>query len=301
MSASTRTSRPGRGAARRDRARDRVLRRRLGEVALRRAGRGLAVRPSRPRRPARAGVRRLAGPRAAVRVRDGDGSRRPASGDSSPAPRTWPRTTPRARATRSSPRSASTGSARTRCGRPRCSSSSSTRPASSSPRRASRRAARRLGRLSRPRLPGRARGARRARDHLRHAARRGHSLRAALLHDRRRAPLRGRPGRARSSPRARTSSGRTRRPGTRGQQRRATIRTTPLPTKTAHGDSGRVFGPSRVEAAEDRAPATCVSRPSRRGGSSVRPLPTPAIAAGARTPRSDARGSRTCRNDVAAR
>ena len=38
-------------------------------------------------------------------------------------------------------RSASTGSARTRCGRRRCSSSSSTRPASSSPRRASRRSA----------------------------------------------------------------------------------------------------------------------------------------------------------------
>ena len=39
-----------RGAARRHRARDRVLRRRLGEVAVRRAGRGLAVRAPRSRR-----------------------------------------------------------------------------------------------------------------------------------------------------------------------------------------------------------------------------------------------------------
>ena len=67
----------GRGAARRDRARDRVLRRRLGQVAVRRARRGLAVRPPRPRRAALARVRGLAGSRQAVRVRDGDDSRRP--------------------------------------------------------------------------------------------------------------------------------------------------------------------------------------------------------------------------------
>ena len=51
----------GHGAARRDGARGRVLRRRLGQVAVRRAGRGLAVRAPRSRRAARAGVRRLAG------------------------------------------------------------------------------------------------------------------------------------------------------------------------------------------------------------------------------------------------
>ena len=49
--------------------------RRLGEVALRRAGQRLAVRATRPVGVARADVHGLAGARAAVRVRGGDGVR----------------------------------------------------------------------------------------------------------------------------------------------------------------------------------------------------------------------------------
>ena len=65
--------RPGR----RHRSRRRLRGRRLGEVAVRRPGERLALRPSRPRRAARADVRRLAGSRPPVcirgraRVRDG--------------------------------------------------------------------------------------------------------------------------------------------------------------------------------------------------------------------------------------
>ena len=47
--------------------------RRLGQVALRRARQRLALRAPGPRRPARADVHRLAGARAAVRLRGGDG------------------------------------------------------------------------------------------------------------------------------------------------------------------------------------------------------------------------------------
>ncbi len=65
----------GHGPVRRDGARCRVLRRRLGEVAVRRAGRGVSVRAARSRRAAGAGVRGLAGACAAVRVRDVDGVR----------------------------------------------------------------------------------------------------------------------------------------------------------------------------------------------------------------------------------
>ena len=57
-------------------ARRLVRDRRLGEVAVRRSGRRLAVRPARSDRRARAGVRRLAGSRAAVRVRAGARVRR---------------------------------------------------------------------------------------------------------------------------------------------------------------------------------------------------------------------------------
>ena len=64
---------------------------------------------------------------------------------------------------------------------------------------------RRLGRLPRAGLPGGARRARGARDHLRLPPRRGPALRAALLHDRRRDPLRRRAGASRSSTPARTS------------------------------------------------------------------------------------------------
>ena len=48
---------------------------RLGEVALRRARERLALRPSRPRRDARADVHGLAGARGAVRLRGGDALR----------------------------------------------------------------------------------------------------------------------------------------------------------------------------------------------------------------------------------
>ena len=61
--------------ARRDRARRRLRGRRLGEVALRRTGERLAVRPPRPRRDARADVHGLAGARGAVRLRGGDALR----------------------------------------------------------------------------------------------------------------------------------------------------------------------------------------------------------------------------------
>ena len=121
----------GRGAARRDCARDRVLRRRLGEVAVRRAGRRLAVCAPGPGGAARAGLRRLAGRmRGRLRSRRRWRPRRVRHGFS-PVRRSSPRTTRRARATRSSRRSASIGFARTRCGRRRCSSSWSTTPASS--------------------------------------------------------------------------------------------------------------------------------------------------------------------------
>ena len=60
-----------RRAVRRDRARRRLRRRRQRQMAVRRAGRGLAVRAAGSRGAARADVRRLAGPRAPVRVRAG--------------------------------------------------------------------------------------------------------------------------------------------------------------------------------------------------------------------------------------
>ena len=59
-----------------DRARRRLRRRRLGEVALRWAWQRLALRASGSRRPPHAARDRLAGPCAAVRVRGGDGLRR---------------------------------------------------------------------------------------------------------------------------------------------------------------------------------------------------------------------------------
>ena len=86
-------------------------------------GRRVALRAARPRRAAGAGVRGLAGARAAVRLRGRDGACAAARRASSPARRSSPRTTPRAPVTRSSRRSASIASARTRCARPRCSSS----------------------------------------------------------------------------------------------------------------------------------------------------------------------------------
>ena len=61
----------GSRAARRDRAERRLRRRRERQMALRRAGRGLALRPTRPRGDARADARRLAGARAPVRLRAG--------------------------------------------------------------------------------------------------------------------------------------------------------------------------------------------------------------------------------------
>ena len=62
-------------ARRRDGSRCRLRGRRLGEVALRRAGERLAVRAARSRRAARADLYGVAGARAAVRVRGGDGVR----------------------------------------------------------------------------------------------------------------------------------------------------------------------------------------------------------------------------------
>ena len=62
-------------ARRRDGSRSRLRGRRLGEVALRRAGERLAVRAARSRRAARADLHGMAGARAAVRVRGGDGVR----------------------------------------------------------------------------------------------------------------------------------------------------------------------------------------------------------------------------------
>ena len=62
--------------ARRHGARRRLRGRRVGEVALRRAGKRLALRPARSRRAARADLHGLAGPRAAVRVRAGARVRR---------------------------------------------------------------------------------------------------------------------------------------------------------------------------------------------------------------------------------
>ena len=157
----------GHRAARRDGARDRVLRRRVGEVAVRRAGRGLAVRAARPRRAARAGVRRLAGARAAVRVRDGDGAR-----------------AGRARFLTGTPNvaanyAASAGYeivAEIGVDRIRANSMRQTALLVELVDAAGLRAhvtarpceARRVGRLPRAGLPGRACGARRARDHLRH-------------------------------------------------------------------------------------------------------------------------------------
>ena len=64
-------NRPGR----RHGARGRLRRRRVGEVALRRAGQRLALRPARSRRATRADVHGLAGARPAVRVRGDDGVR----------------------------------------------------------------------------------------------------------------------------------------------------------------------------------------------------------------------------------
>ena len=82
-----------------DGARRRLRVRRQRQVAVRRAGRRLAVRASRSGRAARADVRRLAGTRAAVRVRAGAGVRARARGASSRARRTSPRSTRRRRAT----------------------------------------------------------------------------------------------------------------------------------------------------------------------------------------------------------
>ena len=61
--------------ARRDGARRRLRGRRLGEVAVRRPGQRVAVRPARPRRAPRADLHRLAGARDAVRLRGGDALR----------------------------------------------------------------------------------------------------------------------------------------------------------------------------------------------------------------------------------
>ncbi len=191
--------------ARRDRARDRVLRRRLGEVAVRRA-RARAGCTCAPTSPTSSSRRSPAG--RDTRGRSHSRRRwipRRAPRGSSPAPRSWPRTTRRARATRSS----------REIGVDRIRANSMRQTALlvelvdeagfelTSPREPDE--ARRLGRLPRAGLPGRACRARRARHHLRHPSRRGHPLRPALLHHRRRAPLRGRPGAARSSRPARTS------------------------------------------------------------------------------------------------
>ena len=143
---------------------------------------------------------------------DGDGSRAGRRRGSSPARRSSPRTTRRARATRSSPRSASTASARTRCGRRRCSSSSSTTPASSSPHRASLRcAAARSSSASRTsrRCTPSSRGATSS------ATRGPMPASASARTSSPRTTRSASPCRRcrRSSPRARTSSGRTPRPG----------------------------------------------------------------------------------------
>ena len=89
----------GRRAVRPDGARRRLRRRRQRQVALRRAGRRLALRAARPRGAARADARRLAGTRAAVRVRARARVRRAGRGASSPARRTSPRSTRRPPAT----------------------------------------------------------------------------------------------------------------------------------------------------------------------------------------------------------
>ena len=72
----------GHRAARRDRARRRLRGRRQRQVALRRPGRGLALRPPRPGRDARADARRLAGAHEAVRASSPSSSTRTARGAS---------------------------------------------------------------------------------------------------------------------------------------------------------------------------------------------------------------------------
>ncbi len=178
-----------RGAARRDGARRRVLRRRVGQVALRRSGCRVAVRASRHRRAARARLRRLAGARAAVLVRDGDGARARCG----PLPHRHARRRGELRRERGlrdhrrdrrrpDPREldAADRAPRRSCRRGRIRVDLAARPGDP----------RRLRRVPRPGLPGRARRARGPRHHLRHPARRGAALRAALLHDRRRDSLR---------------------------------------------------------------------------------------------------------------
>ena len=86
-------------AARRDGARRRFRRRRLGQVALRRPGSGVALRAARPRADPRACAHRLAGAQAALRLRARAGLRGRARRASSPARRTCPRSMPRPRAT----------------------------------------------------------------------------------------------------------------------------------------------------------------------------------------------------------
>ena len=119
-------------ARRRDGARSRLRGRRLGEVALRRPGERLAVRAARSRRAARADLYRVAGARAAVRVRGGDGVRVRLRALPDGDAESGCAHGGHSRATTWSRRSVSIASARTRSSRRSCSSTSRTRPESRS-------------------------------------------------------------------------------------------------------------------------------------------------------------------------
>ena len=121
----------------------------------------------------------------------------PACGATWRARRRSPRSTRRAPAPRSSPRSASTRSARSRCVRPRSIMARCDAPAGSVNTPRAERAARRLGLLRLRRLRARRQGAQRHRLSLRLAPAVGHPHVAALLHHRR--GSRALPGRGRAT------------------------------------------------------------------------------------------------------
>ena len=185
--------------ARRHGARRRLRGRRLGQVALRRAGQRLALRPSRPRRAARADVHRLAGARGAVRRSRRRCATPPAPRASSPARRTCPRSTPprRLRPDRGDRRRPDPRELAAPDGSPDRSSPTTAGFEIRSPRDRGRRGGTVTVHVDG--VPGGARGAHRAADPLRLPARRRDPHRPALLHLRRRAPARDRPDRARSS------------------------------------------------------------------------------------------------------
>src|SRR5581483_5809241 len=176
------------------RARRRLRRRRLGQVALRGAGERLAVRAAGSRRAAAADVHGLAGARASVRVRGGDVVRARCG----PLPH---RHAERARAFRSH------GGLRPDRGDRRRAHPGELAPADAAPDRPRRRGGLRGAQPARPapprwhgdgaraRVPSRLPRADGATDPVRLPARRRHPARPALLHVGRRDPARRRPDR----------------------------------------------------------------------------------------------------------